>query len=596
MKHARYIWPTFAVSLAVVLAAMAWISLEVLRLGRVEARLDRREEAAEKVRLALWRMDSAVMPLLTRESTRLWSDYAAYRRVMPYDLDRNAARKGDRLFLASPLLGHRSRLILLHFQLDANGKLTSPQVPVGTERELAEKGDVAPEQIQAAAGQLGELEAILKYQPLLAALGEPLPGAESPQLATRHMRRVPGEVVAPSRAGHQHQLSTNEQHARRIAAQLANVAGPSYPGQATTQPRATEAPMEPLWIGEALLLARRVRLGRKEYIQGCRLNWEYTRTWLLEGIDDLLDRADLKPVAADAARDGPNMLATLPVRLIPGDVPPGVAGDTPTGPWAWPAHLPLLIAWVCVLVGAGAVAVMLHGVVKLSQRRGAFVSAVTHELRTPLTTFRLYTDMLAGGMVTDEDQRAKYIRRLNEESQRLTHLVENVLAYARLSERSGGQAETVTLGDLVDRSRDRLAARAEQAEMTLSIEAESESAERLVTANVSAVEQILLNLVDNACKYAARAGDRTIHLELGASGRFATLRVRDHGPGITRAAARRLFRPFSKSAEEAARSAAGVGLGLSLSRRLARDFGGDLHLADQTGGACFELTLPAACD
>ena len=588
MKHARHIWPAFAVSLAVVLAAMAWISLEVLRLGRVEARLDRQEAAAEKVRLALWRMDSALMPLLTRESARRWSDYAAYRRVSPYDLDRRKARTADRLLLPSPLLSYRSPFILLHFQFEADGKLTSPQAPVGPERELAEKSHVAPEKIEAAAKQLDELKAILKYEILLAALSEPPPAADTPQVALPQVRPVPGAAVVGSRVGRQHQLSDNEQWARRRAAYAANVAGPSYLRAAATQPRAVEAPMEPLWIGEALLLARRVRLGKKDYIQGCRLNWKYTRTWLLAGAGDLLGQADLKPVAAAAARDEPNMLATLPVRLLPGDVPDDVVGEV------WPANLPLLIAWVCVLVGAGAVAVVLHGVVRLSERRGAFVSAVTHELRTPLTTFRLYTDMLANGMVTDEDQRAKYIRRLNEESQRLGHLVENVLAYARLSERSGGQIETVTLGDLVARSRDRLAARAEQAEMTLSVQAGGEPAETLVGASVAAVEQILLNLVDNACKYAARAQDRTIHLELGVKGRFGAIRVRDHGPGIERGAAKRLFRPFSKSAREAACSAAGVGLGLSLSRRLARDFGGDLHLVDQAGGACFELALPTA--
>ena len=107
------------------------------------------------------------------------------------------------------------------------------------------------------------------------------------------------------------------------------------------------------------------------------------------------------------------------------------------------------------------VALVLHGWITLSERRGAFVSAVTHELRTPLTTFRLYTDMLAGGMITDEDKRRDYIRRLNQESERLSHLVENVLLYARLSgTRRWKDLSTITLGELVDRSRDRLTTRA----------------------------------------------------------------------------------------------------------------------------------------
>jgi signal transduction histidine kinase len=71
--------------------------------------------------------------------------------------------------------------------------------------------------------------------------------------------------------------------------------------------------------------------------------------------------------------------------------------------------------------------------------------------------------------------------------------------------------------------------------------------------------------------------------------------VRDAGPGVAPAAARRLFRAVHKSAQQAAHSAPGVGLGLALSRRLARSLGGDLRLAaDGRPGACFVLTLPLA--
>ena len=156
--------------------------------------------------------------------------------------------------------------------------------------------------------------------------------------------------------------------------------------------------------------------------------------------------------------------------------------------------------------------------------------------------------------------------------------------------------ESVMLGDLVARSHDRLVARAERAGMDLVVDAPAPAAAACVRANGPAVERILLNLVDNACKYAGRAEDRSIHLHLARRGRFGVVRVRDHGPGLVGSSARRLFRPFSKSADEAADSAAGVGLGLALSRRLARDMHGDLRLdKDITDGACFELSLPA-CD
>ena len=108
------------------------------------------------------------------------------------------------------------------------------------------------------------------------------------------------------------------------------------------------------------------------------------------------------------------------------------------------------------------------------------------------------------------------------------------------------------------------------------------------------VEQILFNLVDNACKYAAPASSpRMLHVEVSANGPRIVFRVRDHGPGISRQQQRRLFQPFEKSATEAAHSAPGVGLGLALCRRLAREMGGDLVLEKKDGGACFALTLPA---
>jgi len=111
----------------------------------------------------------------------------------------------------------------------------------------------------------------------------------------------------------------------------------------------------------------------------------------------------------------------------------------------------------------------------------------------------------------------------------------------------------------------------------------------------SAVERILFNLVDNACKYARAAADRRIHLDCASDARAVGLTVSDHGPGIEAGEVRRLFRPFHKSARDAAQSAPGVGLGLALSRRLARALGGDLSVVrGRADGAAFCLRLPRA--
>jgi signal transduction histidine kinase len=170
--------------------------------------------------------------------------------------------------------------------------------------------------------------------------------------------------------------------------------------------------------------------------------------------------------------------------------------------------------------------------------------------------------------------------------------VENVLSYARLERgRARGRTETVRLADLVGRIGPRLAERAGQAGFEFVVE--GAGADATVRADPSAVEQILFNLVDNACKYAAGAADKRIHLVAVAAGGRAALEVCDHGPGLSARDARRLFRPFSKSARDAANSAPGVGLGLALSRRLAREMGGDLTLIPRPDdGACFALFLP----
>jgi signal transduction histidine kinase len=229
-------------------------------------------------------------------------------------------------------------------------------------------------------------------------------------------------------------------------------------------------------------------------------------------------------------------------------------------------------------------------------RERAFLAGVTHELRTPLTTFRMYSDMLLEGMVASEEQRRQYLTTLSREAERQSHLVENVLAYSRLERgRYAGPSEEVTLEALFSRVCESLSAHAAQSGMTLVTSIPPGAGEVRLRVDRSAVERILFNLVDNASKYARAASDRRIHLDAEADDRVVRLTVSDHGPGVEPKEQRRLFRPFHKSARDAAQSAPGVGLGLALSRPLARALGGDLHVVrDRPDGAAFCLRLPRA--
>ncbi len=353
---------------------------------------------------------------------------------------------------------------------------------------------------------------------------------------------------------------------KSVAAQQANAVAPDRP---------VAAGVRPLFVGDELVLLR-------DDGAGAWLDWPEIQSWLLGEVRDLLPQARLEP-ARGAARTE-RLLASLPARLVPGDVPAPAARGLAVG-WI------LGLAWAGLLLAGGAIGALLYGATALSERRAEFVSAVTHELRTPLTTFRTYTEMLAGGMV-EPHKRQGYLDTLAREAERLGHLVENVLAYARLEGSSiAPRVEAVAVGELMARLRPRLEERAGAAGMTLDV---PEPPDARVRADVTAVEQILFNLVDNACKYAREAKEKIIHIETAVDGAVVTLGVRDHGPGIGRRDRPRLFRPFQRSAERAAGAAPGVGLGLALCRRLARAMGGDLDVGRSGTGAVLSLTLPLA--
>jgi signal transduction histidine kinase len=365
---------------------------------------------------------------------------------------------------------------------------------------------------------------------------------------------------------------------------------PTARREAEPQPsNITVSDFRALWIRDALLLTRRVSRNGASAIQGAWVDWPQLRTSLLAAISDLFPAASLEAAPASTT-GGTDLLASLPIRFIAGRF------DIPAPPFWSPLKLSLATAWGCVLLATLAVALVLRGMMLLSERRAAFVSAVTHELRTPLATFKLYSEMLADGLVKDPAKRQTYLETLTTEADRLGHLVENVLGYSRLERGHGSDGQvSINVRDLIQRVQPRLAQRTAQAGAEFSLHHEGLPDDFSLVTDPSAVEQILFNLVDNACKY-ARRGDAPANLEvvLTTSGNALQLAVRDHGPGISRAEARRLFRPFHKSAREAAHTAPGVGLGLSLCRRLASDLGGTLKIDHAwPHGACFTLTLPA---
>ncbi len=611
----------FGLCLAVVFAALAWLSVTVLDLARAEEDAIRAAAKEEAVRLALWRIDTAAAPLIARESARPHFVYESFYPDFRVRSLTSSELPKDRTLVATPLLTEVAPFVRLHFQVGPDGTFASPQVP-GDAWDTGDATLPSDADVDALARWAVELST-LRALDGVADLGGNLDavadaGATPVSVPERTRTEIRTEKVPVSKArkqklpdqqellpeqgwsqqGDQRRAEFNEaqqtrnfqEFSQRVSTSAANVMI-QQKTVATYLPASELATgvMQPLWIAGELLLVRSVTLDGEHHVQGCWLDWPGLEASLLGEVSDLLPEASLLPVDPADGGDPSRRLAALPARLSPGEVVEGLAPAPATVPAV------LIVAWIGILIAAVAVAALLAGVLSLSERRAAFVSAVTHELRTPLTTFRMYSEMLAEGMVP-EGKRDRYLRTLQVEAERLGHLVDNVLAYARLERgRSTRTVQAVSVDELLDRAVPRLRERAARVEMELRVERSPDTDGAELRGEPSAIEQILLNLVDNACKYGGGDEDASIVLAVTRGGRRLELRVRDHGHGIDRRTRRRLFRPFSRSAEEAAGSAPGVGLGLALSRRLARDLGGDLKLVDVDGpGACFALTLPLA--
>lgn len=620
MNRPWQIAAVFTACLVITISAMAWITSLVLRLDQAEG-LTRREAAQEDdIRLALWRMDSALAPLLVQESARPYFDYHSfYAAGRAYAELFKDFQNGDEL-IPSALLGEPAPFVLLYFQIAPGGAVTSPQKPLDELLPVALAGHTTTERVGQACDRLERLGKWLKLEELRAGLPKPQARPATP-VALANLSPFNGPRPQASRDQQQANAIPRSQRSateyqNRVQYLVTNNTGLSQVERNSNDPEMAGGPMTPVWHGGNLLLARRVIVGGEEYIQGCWLDWPQIKDWLIEISGDLLPKLDLVPLApgmvslgaeekepgadgsavgaegeADPREEG-RLLAALPVRLVPGPLLP----DTMSGLTS--LRFSLLLVWGAMALAGAAVGLLLIGVVSLSERRASFVSAVTHELRTPLTTFRMYAEMLADGMVLDETRRHHYLETLRAEADRLSHLVENVLGYARLERgRARGQIESLTLRDLLDRACSRLQARAEQAGMQLEVRVPEPEQEHSIRIDVSAAEQVLFNLVDNACKYASSSPDKRITIEAQTHGQRLHLTVRDYGPGISGVQARRLFRPFSKSAKEAAHSAPGVGLGLALSRRLAREMRCELrHERPMQPGAAFTLEMPLVVD
>jgi signal transduction histidine kinase len=254
--------------------------------------------------------------------------------------------------------------------------------------------------------------------------------------------------------------------------------------------------------------------------------------------------------------------------------------------------------WTLALLAA-AIGVSTGGVVlvqrslsrerKLNEMKSQFVAGVSHELRAPVASIRLMADALEQGKVAPETAK-EFHRLIALEGARLSTLVANVLDHSRISQ-DGHQwrLEPCDLSALVADTLGVMRPLAKERRIVLLDEiAPVESA-----VDKGAIQQALVNLLDNAIKFSPPGSTVTVTLSIGGeSGRWE-LRVRDEGPGIPRDEQKRIFERFYRPGDELRRETQGTGIGLSLVMAIARGHRGTIHVESQPGkGSTFILRIP----
>lgn len=349
---------------------------------------------------------------------------------------------------------------------------------------------------------------------------------------------------------------------------------------------------ESTFPGQVFLL-RHVQVGSEHLLQGFQLNEKQlikeirdsASRFIREGMDFCLAKAERPNAAYSAILDFGFGAVTLNLM----EIDPG---------WLT-AQIGKLRAWYFSIVTAVFIAMVLvilslwramRAQVKLVGQKDDFISAVSHELRTPLTSIRMYAEMLEKDWVKSKDKAQEYYKGMRQESERLSRLIENVLDFSRIQK--GRKKYSFVLGSLnecVKNVAEVMRSYAAQAGFTIQLElADLEPA----TFDADAVTQIVVNLLDNAVKYARNAEDKTITVRTQSQGRFVVIEVEDHGPGIPHTQRDKVFDVFYRCEAEATRQTKGTGLGLALVSKFAQAHNGFVKiLAAKPHGTIFRVGL-----
>jgi signal transduction histidine kinase len=234
---------------------------------------------------------------------------------------------------------------------------------------------------------------------------------------------------------------------------------------------------------------------------------------------------------------------------------------------------------------------------ELNELKSNFVSSVSHELRAPIASVRLMAENLERGKIPDAPRQHEYFRFIVQECRRLSSLIENVLDFSRIEQgRKQYEFEPTDVVALVHTTVKLMEPCATEREVNLEI-AKIPPPMQHSELNVDgrAIQQALVNLIDNAIKHSPKGETVTVVVEIkeGPAATVFCLSVSDHGPGIPTAEHEKIFERFYRLGSELRRETQGVGIGLSVVQHIVAAHGGRIVVQSAPGkGSKFTIELP----
>jgi two-component system, OmpR family, phosphate regulon sensor histidine kinase PhoR len=274
-------------------------------------------------------------------------------------------------------------------------------------------------------------------------------------------------------------------------------------------------------------------------------------------------------------------------------LPPAEASEARTSEFDLPGppQRKVLVRSAPQRVGAGAIIVM-HDVTdlrRLETIRRDFVANVSHELRTPVSVIQANAETLLDGALEDQRHARRFIDAIFRNAERLSRLIADLLDLSRLeADQYTLEFEPCRLRDIAYQTADLVRAKGERPGTRIEVQVDETCT---VMADPSALDQILLNLVDNAVKYVPEGS--LVEVIACIDGPNVLIEVRDNGPGIAAKHHDRLFERFYRVDKGRSSHMGGTGLGLSIAKHLVTSMGGQIgYRPNAPTGSVFWLTLP----